>query len=597
MPGQPKTRCRPKSATVSTRVGDSNKPRRSSLPLTDDRPPQAGPVQRAELMQEPPQNEYTTNNLLDLLNILHPVVSKWYYIGISLIGFEEVSIISHNHPGDVQGRFTGVIEKRLRQGPLSRLDLHEVLSSPIVGAEDLADRIFGPINLTMAEEDSTQAELRVTKNNVIHCIKPDVAETVFPYTQLKWNYNFTAFSFALFLFLQLLTIIDSHDWVRPRNYTVQQYTNRVVFFILYTLLMIVTPSVCYAQFCKLGSYEKYFFRSNDTTRIQINNATQVELNNIVTERKISLNPLEMISQFVAFLRLQIFEVDVKRFQVLMHAITLPLVLFSIRAFDDSNYDHVGSNNFRIGGERVVDIWENIAFMIIFFLSGTLKDVYCFENHIATILAEDEANRNSSNHVVSKKIFDAVRKRWVIMDVYTHFLSVVFAVLAVILFLYGKPFTPRYLLVENATEQHAWNVVTVLIILLQFGGSSANPVFKLLCTICYVAVPFIMCTVIYLDENVLNAELNIHLPRGNALLLIFASQLVSLINWLLCLFHSYWRQDNLSNVWYHLCLTAIILVFGCLVYTHVREFKYYIHDRTCSCNCTSFINGSLYEMIN
>ncbi len=359
--------------------------------------------------------------------------------------------------------------------------------------------------------------------------------------------------------------------------------------------MIVTPSVCYVQFCRLGSYEKSYLRSGDTTRIQIDIETQKDLNTIVQERKTSLNPGELVLHFVSFFKLELSQVDIKRFQVLMHAITVPCLLFSIQAFDDLNFNHSGWMNFKIGGHRLIDIWESISFAIILFLTGTIKDLYCFENHIADILFEDNSSRNCPSCLVSKNVASAVRKRWVIMDVYAHILSVIFTVLAVLLFLYGKPFTPRYLLVENALEQHAWNVVTVLIILLQFAGSSANPIFKILCSICYIALPFIICAVMYEDYQ--TNEFNIHLPRGNALLLIFVTQLVSLINWLLCLFNCYWRQNNLSNVWYHLCLTAIILVFGCLCYAHVREFKYYTHDGncTCSCNCTS-IDGAVYSMI-
>ena len=535
------------------------------------------------------QDEYTTDNLQELLIILHPVFSKWYYIGLGL-RVENLNVIRADYPGDAQRCFTEMLETRLRQGPLSKSELLDCLCLPTVGEIDLASRIPGLIRIP----DEIEL-ISVTKNNVIHCIKPDIADTVFPYTQLRKNYNFTAFFFVIFIFLQLVTMVDNHNWVKPRNYTVQQYTNRVVFFTLYTFLLVVTPCVCYAQLCRLGSFEKTFFISNDTTRVPIDNTTKGNVDKIVTDRKISLNPLELISQIVLLLKVKINEFDLKRFQVLIHAIILPMFLFYIRAFDDSKSHQTGWKNLRIGGERLIDLWECISFSIIFFLSGTMKDVYCFENHIATLFAEDELEQSAQRKRLSKKIFHAIRRRWSLMDVYTHFLSIVFAALAIVLFLYGKPFTPRYILLENALEQHAWNVVTVLIILLQFGGSSANPTFKLFCSICYIAFPFIMCTLVYVDE--INKAFDIHLPRGNALLLIFASQLVTLINWLVCLFHCYLRQKDLH--WrYHLCLAAVVLVFGCLCYINVREFKYYIHEGncTCSCNCTS-IDGSVYNMIN
>ena len=76
-----------------------------------------------------------------------------------------MNIISQDF-SDTQTRFTKILESRLREGPLSRLDLRNVLCLPTVGEKDLANRIFGPaVNPTTdPPDDSLRAdELIITK--------------------------------------------------------------------------------------------------------------------------------------------------------------------------------------------------------------------------------------------------------------------------------------------------------------------------------------------------------------------------------------------------------------------------------------------------
>lgn len=552
---------------------------RSTKPVKKHRPPRAttsNPDFGSSKPAAPESQSYTLDDLSKLIELLHPAISKWRIIGTHLK--VDVELIHANNPGDVQECFREMLKRRLQQEPLPRSELYKVLCMRSVGHKDLADKYFCEETFTSPDNKESGD---ISKSNVLHCIVPDIS-TVFPYTRFRRRYNFTAFFFAVFIILQLLIIFDNHEWVMPRNLTMQQYTNRVVFFILYTVLMIATPSVCFVQLRTLGKLEETYAKSDNSIKLLVDNTTKDKVDDILSERKLSLYPLELKDQLLSIVKLNLNEVDIKRFQVLMHAIILPLFLYIVQAFNDSKTDQTGWKNLRIGGERVIEIWEAISFVIIFLLTGTVKDLYCFENHLATVLVENESNRNA---VQSKEVFHAVRKRWIYMDSYTHVLAVIFTGLAIVSLLYGEPFTPRYLTQENVIEQHTWNIVTILVILLQFGGSSANPVFKLLCVINYLMILLTMGTVVFLDE------LNIHLPRGNALLLIFTTQLVTLINWLICLFHCYWRQDKLKTLRYHLCLAAVILVIGCLCFINIREFKYYIHERNCTCTCA---NGTVYR---
>ncbi len=520
--------------------------------------------------------EYTSDDLGYLLNELHSASPKWKIIGIQLqIPEAELDLIRADNTNS-QECFIAIFTRRFRQGTIRQSDLSEILKMPSVGENALADKLERRFNEPQNDTDV----LNITSTNVLHYISPRISDTVFPYTHLKKAYP-THVPFGVFIILQIFTLLDDKVF-RPRSYSIEEYANRVVIFILYAFVMVVVPCLCYAQLCYLGKLEKKFFSSEETneTSLELSRATRNEMKKIFRERKVSLDPLKFISEFKPLFKCK--GIEITAYQVLIHSLVFPLLLYYLGVFNSSRSHRLTGaieswrQRLQINGIEILEVWECTALSITLFLSGTLKDIYCFENHMATLLSETQATVSRRPTPLSRAIFTAVRSRWQLIDIGAYALTLSYAILTTVLLFNGESFIPKYLKMKDL-DQSVWNILTVLVAIMQFGASSAHPDVKAFSIIGYFALPLIKFARMYIKGDgktsvLLQDGFHLQTAPGNILLVLYTSQLVSVLSWLLCLFHCYWRQNELKTWSYHSCLTAIALIVVCLCVVTIKEFR-------------------------
>ncbi len=129
--------------------------------------------------------------------------------------------------------------------------------------------------------------------------------------------------------------------------------------------------------------------------------------------------------------------------------------------------------------------------------------------------------------------------------------------------------------------HKWIFVTFLLIIMHASGSSANATFKKICMIGYILLPLLMYVSAYIDEGIVTFDqirngFNFYQATGHIYLILFTTQLVTVLNWLLCLQRCYWRQlykQYLSWKYHGLCAAALGIVILCLLVVPVKEFEH------------------------
>ncbi len=352
--------------------------------------------------------------------------------------------------------------------------------------------------------------------------------------------------------------------LQSRKYTNEQYLNRVVFFLLHAILMIGFPCACYAQWCWLSSLEEKYLKSEKLSPVTKSTDSELEMENILTKRKISFNPLDFIEQ-VSFLRkCKLKQLDFNCFQVPMHAVIYPCLLYWLGVFSD-----VPSSTSWIHTE----LWDCFAVGIGLVFTGIVKDIYCIENYVATILVDSDNNQNNQ----SRDIFRAIRHRWLAWDTFIHILAVVFLVLILILYYFGEPFTKSQ---ETPADDlgHKWIILTFFLIVMQASGSSANATTKMICMIGYILLPLWLMYVAYqgIAFDQIRNGFNFYKATGHIYLILFTTQLVTVLNWLLCLQRCYWRQlfkQYLSWKYHGLGVAALGIVILCLLVVPVKEFQH------------------------
>ncbi len=427
----------------------------------------------------------------------------------------------------------------------------------------------------------------------MYCIKPDISDTVFPYTYIKKttaSLKIANFMFVVYMVMPFLSVF-CNGALQRHKYTNEQYLNRVVFFLLHSILMFGFPCACYAQLWWLCSLEEKYLKS-EKFRLKFAKSTKLEMENILTKRKLSFSPLDFIKQ-VSFLRkCKVKELDFNCFQVPMHAIIYPCFLYWLGVFSDVPPSDVPPSDVPpsdvppsaswIG----MEVWDCIAVGIGLALTGIIKDIYCIENYVATILVDSDNNQNNR----SKDIFRAIRDRWLAWDTFIHILAFLFLVLISILYYFGEPFTKSQKAPADDLQGHTWNILTFLLIIMHASGSSANATFKKICMIGYILLPVLMYVSAYIDEGIVTFDqmrngFYFYNATGNIYLILFTTQLVTILNWLLCLQRCYWRQlEKQYRSWkcHGLCIAALVIVIVCLLVVSIREFQHsyryvsYIH---------------------
>ena len=556
------------------------------------------PARRESEIQEPSSSsvEFTLDKVGDLLEQLCEASAKWYYIGMGLdVSISELDRIKTEQGAhNTKGCLVEVLKVVLTKGPVKPTTVAKVLRRQSVSEPNIADKLE-PNEIGSSLETMPNAP-PFSKTNVLHSIAPNISEEVFPYTKFKNEYP-THVPFGLFIVLQILSMLC--DKVFRPAYTSEEYVNRVVFFVMRGFLMIVLPSICYAQLCHLGKLERRFHKktqsreSIDETLSELQAECGEAVQKIFQDRKVSLNPFKFAQEIGKIFKFK--GIEITEFQVLIHAVVLPVFLFYLGVFRSRNSYQplaVGAmpiwrQRLQVNGIQVLEVWDCIAISIILIFSGILKDLYSLENHLATLISETESSQSLIKQ--HKNIFRAIRERWLPIDVYLHMQALLLAFLTLVLVFYGEPFTPKYVK-QNVEEQNIWNILTVIITVMQLGGSSANPDFKALSIVGYFAIPLITSVCIYIAGEVIEVDLNqttysVQFTPRNTNLLLYTTQAVSLINWVLCLFHCYWRQNELKTRTYHFCLLSLTLVSLSFSTVAIREFKFVNNDNcTCACDC-------------
>ena len=544
--------------------------------------------------------EFTLDKVGDLLEQLCDASAKWYFIGIGLeVPTSELDRIKTEQGTDnTKGCLLEVLKVVLTKGPVRPTTVAKVLRRHSVLEPGIADKLE-PNEFDSKPDTTRPSTLPFSKTNVLHRIAPNISEEIFPYTKFKNKYP-THVPFGLFIVFQILSMLC--DKVFRPAFTSEEYVNRVVFFVMRAFLMVVLPSVCYAQLCYLGRLEKRFHKKTpdkdkepiDESDSKLQAECGEAVQKIFQDRKVSINPIKFVKEVVKIFKLN--GIEITDFQVLIHAVVLPVFLFYLGVFHSRHSYQplpVGAmpiwrQRLQVNGIQLLEVWDCIAISIILIFSGILKDLYSFENQLATLVSETESSQSLTKQY--KKIFRAIRERWLHIDVYLHMQALLLAFLTLVLIYHGEPFTPKYVR-QNFDEQNIWNILTVIITIMQLGGSSANPDFKALSIVGYFAIPLITSVFIYIVGDVFELDLNqttysFHFTPGNTNLLLYTTQAVSLINWLLCLFHCYWRQSELKTRSYHFCLLSLTLVSLSLSTVAIREFKYVNNDNcTCACDCS------------
>ena len=508
------------------------------------------------------QSEFTKDNVSILMNHLCDVWQKWKYIGdeFSISDGRLEQIKEDNYT--CKDRMRAVIIERLKQGgPISSFELGYILSNPTIGADTLANK-FCP-------RFPQPREHKITKENVLHCIKPDISDTVFPYTYMKKPGSIVyliSCIFWVYVVMQMATVFGDGAF-QSWKYTNDQFPNRVVFLLLHAILMIVFPGACYVQLGWLYSLENTYLKQEK--QINISEELKLEMENILTKRKISLSPLDFIEQ-ISFLRIcNLKEVDFNCFQVPMHAIVYPCLLYWLGVFSD-----VPPSTSWI----YMEYWDCFAVGIGLVLTGIVKDIYCIENHVATILVENDYDQNNR----SEDIFRAIRHRWRVWDTFIHIIVVVFLVLFSVFYYFGVPFgiakskeTPA-----DDFQLNTWNILTFIIVIMQASGSSANATFKKIGMIGYILLPLFMCVSAYTQGIVSFDQIRngfyFYNATGHIYLILSTTQLVTVLNWLLCLQRCYWLQldKQYHSLKYHgLCIASLVVVIVGLLVVPIVEFKH------------------------
>ena len=525
------------------------------------------------------------SNAADLLDKLDKYWPNWKYFGLKLGLTSQIKVIESDKEG-AKDRMLAVLMEAIDQNePISASKISKILRGKSIRANILANK-FDKVSKTKS--------VRITKSNVLHCIKPNISEEIFPYTQLKNMASYYHGLFVVYIIMQFITVYDD-GVLQPGKLTNTLYLNRVVLSLLHAILMIVIPSACYAQLCLLSHFEQAYSNSKYKGRKNQQAPVSVDISQILKERDLSLNFYDF------FVQIYNWNFNVNRFQVLLHAIVFPLFLCYLGVFKDVSTTNKTTSWLRINDIQVMQIWDPIAVSIGLLLSGIIKDIYCIENYAATILVDNEHDANYS----SKEVFKAIRHRWLAWDYFIGFLAVVFVVLTAILCIFGEPFihnpaTNTYTFnvtvsnnsllnitePNNSTDEtaqsnfqmHTWNLLIILIGALHASGSSANATFKQFCLYGYVVLPILIFGAAYFDEEnqkmdqIYNSFYFSDSP-GHISLVLFTTQLVTVLNWLLCLQRCYWRQMHKKHepaISHFSCLGAILIVVMSLFCIVIRE---------------------------
>ena len=360
-----------------------------------------------------------------------------------------------------------------------------------------------------------------------------ISKNLYPYSYILQYKTFTVNAFTLFVTLQIYYVLDELA-LRPTTgcYSRGDHINGMVFFLLQVFLTIVTPTVCFAQLQII---------CNVTSLTSSYHTLYPEQQRLLKERNLSLYCRGQPTPTFSW----------KAFQPLIHALILPFVLYYFGIFRSKCA-------IQIYGVQGLEVWDCISVFVTLLLSGVLKDLFCLENHLATLSCSNA------------KVFRAIRNRWLLTDWYLYLSAIVLAVLTFTVLVFGVPFTPSYITLQ-ADEKHFCNVLAVTLTLLQFAGSSSWCAMK--------TVSVVACCIIYPVALVgyytgsISEQTSFHIAPGSiVVLLLYTTQAVTLINWLLCLICCYWRHNELKTKSYstYSCLLSLVSVSICLFCIGVRE---------------------------
>lgn len=505
------------------------------------------------------QDAFTIDDLGDVVNDLHPVAAKWNQTGLSLgMKSYELDCIRNKFQGDCNAYLSEMLKERLCRETLKKQEIVDALKSPNVGQTELSERLriqYGlpkdtAVSNNLQHDDATGSQL----DRIFF-----ISKNLYPYNYILQCKYFTVDVFALFITLQILSVFDDQVF-RPDCYSRGDYINQIVFFLLRVFLTIVTPTVCFAQLRVVCSKK---------TRTSSYHMLYREEKRLLKERNLSLccTALRQPSSWKTVQasqqprRISSWK-NVKAFQPLIHALILPFILYYFSIFK-STYPSQPKNELeswrhklQIYAIQVLEVWDCHSIFLTLLLSGVLKDLFCLENHLATLPCSNS------------KVFRAIRNRWLLIDWYLCLDAIVLAVLTFTVLIFGVPFTPSYITL-NAHEQHYCNVLAVAITLLQLAGSSPWPAMKIVSVVaCCVISPIAV-------GGYYTGSIGLHIAPGSITLLLYTTQAVTLINWLLCLICCYWRHNELKIKSYstYSCLLSLCSVSVCLFCIVCREFRW------------------------
>ena len=184
--------------------------------------------------------------------------------------------------------------------------------------------------------------------------------------------------------------------------------------------------------------------------------------------------------------------------------------------------------------------ESFTILINFIIFGVVGDCYNYENRIATyavIIGGD-----------AKKLFNEIRRRWVVMDRLVCAIPLVMAAILLFSISTKRPFISTPIQTVEASDLANWYFWIIVLTVLFFLGTSSNRMLKKSCIGGYIVAAVLLFTVLVETS---------HIPYGSLMVLLYTVISAYILNHLFCLGRCYYSNTDSCRNW--LCFVTIVFL--------------------------------------
>lgn len=207
--------------------------------------------------------------------------------------------------------------------------------------------------------------------------------------------------------------------------------------------------------------------------------------------------------------------------------------------------------------------ESLTVLINFLIIGVVGDCYNYENRIATyaMIIGGEV----------RKLFQEIRRRWVVMDRLVCAMSVVMTGILALSISTGRPFLSTPIQAVQDSDLVNWYFWIIVLTVLFFLGNSSNRMVKNACIGGYAIATILVFTV-----EVETA----HIPYGSIMVLVYTLTSAYILNHLYCLGRCYYSNTSCCTDWLPFVSIVFLTFLLCsslfvIIYREISLFSMFV----------------------